>query len=181
MKSELSQAAYQYAVAVFEIATDQTIADVVLSDLENINKTLESITDFKTVLNHPSIPALNKKKLLVEQFKDQVQELTLRLIEMLVDRRRVELLTYIESQYRERLTKSKGIVRATLVSAQAISTAQADTVKMTLVAKLGKTLELEVKVDPSLIAGMRLAIGDQILDGSVKTKLENLERSLLST
>ena len=180
MKSELSRVAHQYAVALFEIATEQSIADTVLLDLESVSATLQSISDFEIILNHPAVPIQEKKKLLVSQFGKHIQDLPLRLIEMLVDRRRMELVPYIVNQYRQCLEQSKGIVRASLISAYAISSKELDSIRKVLTSKLGKEPELEVKVDPSLIAGMQLAIGDQVLDGSVKTQLANLERSLLS-
>jgi F-type H+-transporting ATPase subunit delta len=180
MKSELSRIAHQYAVAAFEVATAQNIADALLTDLQRIKDTLDAIEDLKTVLNHPAIPAQEKKKLLIDQFKDQIQELSLRLIEMLADRRRIELLPYIETQYRECVIESKGIIRAVLTSAHEVSEQETKTIKAALTKKLGKEPELEIKVDPSLIAGMQLAVGDQVLDGSIKTKLAEMERSLLS-
>jgi F-type H+-transporting ATPase subunit delta len=152
----------------------------VLLDLENVNATLENIGDFEIILNHPAVPTQEKKKLLVDQFGKRIQDLSLRLVEMLVDRRRMELVPYIVDQYRQHLEDSKGIVRASLTSAYPISDKEIESIKKALAKKLGKEPELEVKIDPSLIAGMQLAVGDQVLDGSVKTQLANMERSLLS-
>jgi F-type H+-transporting ATPase subunit delta len=180
MKPELSRAGHQYAMALFEIASEQKTSDKILVDLQSVNATIESIGDFGIILNHPAIPVQEKKKLLVNQFGKHIQELTMRLIEMLVDRRRMELVPYIVDQYRMCLEQSKGIVHATLTSAHKISNKELASIKKVLTKKLGKEPELEVKVDPTLIAGMQLAVGDQILDGSVKTQLANIERSLLS-
>jgi F-type H+-transporting ATPase subunit delta len=180
MKSELSHVARQYATALFEITSVQGTAEAVLADLENINATLEATSDFKLVLNHPAVPIEEKKKLLVGQFQGHVTEISLCLVEMLVDRRRMELIPYIAVQYRECLEQAQGIIHATLVSAHTVSAAELDSIKMVLTKKLRKEPKMEVKVDPSLIAGMQLAVGDQILDGSIKTQLANLERSLMS-
>jgi F-type H+-transporting ATPase subunit delta len=183
MKSELSPVAQHYATAVFELASasgSTTLAEAVLEDLQAINEVLNTMPEFNKILNHPALPSQEKKNILVELFKDKIQELTLRLFELLVDKRRLELLPYIETQYQKCIDRSKGMITATLSSADSMSQQEVEEINSMLSKQLGKKLQLNIVIDQSLIGGACLQVGDQVFDGSIKAKLVNLEKSLLS-
>jgi len=182
MKTEMATLASQYAQAVMDLSikSGASVEESVLTDLAAVNKVVSDVPDFAVVLKHPSIPSSDKKALLLKLFQGKVGELTLRLLNLLADKRRLSLLPYIESEYRELLKSRKSILSASLVSAEPLSDATVSQIKTKLAKQLGKTLELDVKVDKSLIAGVVLRIGDQVVDGSLKGKLQVLERSLLS-
>jgi F-type H+-transporting ATPase subunit delta len=180
MKSDLSGVATQYAQAIFDLAEKDGKIDRVLGDLQTINLALQSTPDFGKMLGHPSIPASEKKKIIVDLFKDKSDDLTMRLVEMLADRRRLEILPALETSYHQLLRDKKGIVVGTLVSAEPLDDKQRAHLESELRQKLGKQLELNLQVDSSLIGGYVLRIGDQVIDGSLKGRLQAIERSLLS-
>jgi F-type H+-transporting ATPase subunit delta len=183
MKTEHSTVAGHYAEAVLKIAFEQkgdALADTVVEDLALINAVMEANPSFEVIFDHPAIRAEEKRKILVSAFGKKVNDLTMRLIELLLDKRRLNLLQPIERQYREKLNQHKRIVNADLVCAEKLDDKAIANIKARLTEHLGKRLDLVVKVDPSLIGGMVLRMGDQVLDGSLKGKLRQLERSLLS-
>ncbi len=182
MKTELSAVADQYARAVLELATagGKDLEQSVLADLEVINKVIGSDPEFTIVLNHPAIAAEEKRKLLVDLFKGKVQDLSLRLLELLTDKRRLDLLPKLETQYRELLFAKENILTATLTSAEPLADEQTRQFESKLAQQFGKQLRLATKVDPSIIAGMILKVGDKVIDGSLSGKLRNLEKQLLS-
>jgi len=183
MKSELSMVAAQYAEAVLELAYKEggeAQANTVLSDISLINQVNEGYPTFSLILDHPSITTEEKRKLLVSTFNGKVSDLGLRLLELLLDKRRLHLLKPIETQYHELLNQRKNILGATLSCADPLSEKAVADIKARLTEHLGRRLELAINVDPSLIGGMVLRLGDQVLDGSIKGKLRNLERALLS-
>ena len=98
----------------------------------------------------------------------------------MADKRRLELLPFIESSYRSLLNAKKNILAATLSCSEPLADSSVANIKAQLTEHLGKKLELEVKVDPSLIGGVVLKIGDQVIDGSLKGKLKSIEKALIS-
>ncbi len=182
MRTELASIAAQWAEALIDLAvaagggTDEKV----LAELEAINSAVSSTPDFNIILEHPAVAGSEKKQLLVRAFEKSIDDLTMRLLQLLADRRRLNLLPYIELTYRELLHERKNIATATVVSADPLSDGSVLEIKTRLIKQLGKQVELEVKVDRSLIGGMVLRVGDQVIDGSLKGKLEALEASLLS-
>jgi F-type H+-transporting ATPase subunit delta len=182
MRTELAKIAVQYAEALLDLALTAggDIPESVLSDLEAINAVVASTPDFNTVLAHPSVSSADKKQLLVSTFENVVNDLTLRFLQVLADRRRVNLLPYVESSYRELLNARKNIAVASLTSADELSDAAVEEIRARLARRLGKQVELTVKVDPTLVGGVVLRVGDEVIDGSLKGRLAALEASLLS-
>lgn len=182
MRRELGSIAAQWAEALIDLAggAGGNTDEKVLADLEAVNKAVSSTPEFNVVLEHPAIPAADKKQLLIGAFEKSVDDLTLRFLQLLADRRRLNLLAYVEDTYRELLNQRKNIATASVTSADALSEKAVAEIKTKLIKQLGKQVELAVKVDRSLIGGIVLRVGDQVIDGSLKGKLEALERSLLS-
>jgi F-type H+-transporting ATPase subunit delta len=182
MKSELTSIANQYARALSELAAEQgeQVEQAILNDLQMVNDSIRQSPDFQIILNHPSVSAQEKKALLVQLFQGKIQELALRLIEMLCDKGRLPVLPAIETEYRQLLNDKLNIAIATITSAQPLSDEEYNLLKNKVAAKLGKKLDLRVTVDESLIGGLILRIGDEVTDGSVRGKLRALEKSLLS-
>ncbi len=182
MKMELSKIASRYAGAALDLAVAQggDAADALAADLEAINSVIRGVPDFSIVLSHPSIGVAEKKRLLLGLFQGRAQELTIRLLSLLADKRRLDLLGSIEQEYLALLRARKNILTAYLTSAQPLSDATVADIKAKLTGKFGKQLELAVEVDQSLIGGLTLRVGDEVIDGSLKGRLAVLERSLLS-
>jgi F-type H+-transporting ATPase subunit delta len=182
MKSENSIVAMQYAEAVLELALLEKagLADQVLKELAEINRVMSATPDLTLVLNHPSVGHEEKRKLLVGLFGGKVDDLTLRLLELLLQKRRIAILPQIETEYRALLNARENIASASLICAEKLSESAVADIKARLTEHLGKKLELDVKVDPSLIGGVVLRLGDQVIDGSIRGKLRNIERALLS-
>lgn len=189
MSGDMTQVAAQYAEAVIELAEESsktTTADSmkllerIHQDLKVIGEIFESNKDFSLVLNHPALSPDDKKELLLKTFDGRVDGITLRLIKLLAERRRLELLPYLEKPFLELLRERQGIVGCELACAQTLTDSQVQDIKTRLTKQLGKRIEMEVAVDPTLLGGVVLKLGDQVIDGSLKGKLQAVEKSLLS-
>ncbi len=188
MSGDLEQVASQYAEAVIELTEESSGGQAdslkklerIHNDLKVIAEIFETNEDFSLVLNHPNLSMEDKKELLLKIFKGRVDDTTLRLLELLSERRRLELLPYLEKPFKTILRERMNVVGGELISAQKLSDGQVQDIKARLTKHLGKRLELEVSVDPSLIGGMILKLGDQVIDGSLRGKLQVVEKSLLS-
>ena len=108
------------------------------------------------------------------------KKLHFHLLDLLVVRRRLDLLPAIERQYTTLLNEKRNVVTAQLVSSEQLSDTNVADIKARLNEYLGKSLHLDASVDPALIAGYVLRIKDQVIDGSLKGKLAGIEKVLLS-
>jgi len=180
MKTEHSAVAAQYANAVIQLAEKERVEQKLQDDLHLINEAVSSSSEFDLVLRHPGFTPAQKKELIVKLFSGKVHDLTLRLLELLVDRRRLELLPYIEAEFLKLWREKRGLVLGTLTYAEKPDSKTLNEIKERLAKQLGKTIELNEKEDKSLIGGYVLRIGDQVIDGSVKGRLQTIEKSLMS-
>jgi F-type H+-transporting ATPase subunit delta len=180
MKGELAAVAAQYAEAVLELAegagkgTDETV----YNDLKLINAVIDQTPDVVVVLNHPGIDGEQKAQLLQKTFSGKIHEVTQRLVRLLSERRRLDVMKPLEEKYAELLRARKNIVSARLSSSKELSQSEIADIKARLTEHLGKKLELEVQVDKSLLGGVVLRLGDQVIDGSLKGKLAVIEKEL---
>jgi F-type H+-transporting ATPase subunit delta len=180
MNTELQGIASKYSEAVLELAVSLRQEDLVLNEIKLIADVIASDREMTIIINHPAIDAAEKKQFLNSLFDGKISELSQNLIGLLADKRRLDLIPFIEASYRELLNKRKNIVSATLSCSERLADSAVANIKAQLAEHLGKTLELEVKVDPSLIGGVVLKMGDQVIDGSLKGQLKALEKTLLS-
>lgn len=182
MKTELEGVAAQYAEAVLDLATKTggNTDEAVLIDVATINQLVANSTDLELVIKHPTINAQEKAQILEQLFGGRFQEITLRLLHLLSDKRRLEILPELEGQYRKLMNFRKNLVNASLVSSEPLGDDAIANIKARLAEHLGKKLELEVKVDRSLIGGAVLRVGDQVIDGSLRGKLKAIEKQLLA-
>jgi F-type H+-transporting ATPase subunit delta len=182
MKAEANAVARQYAEAVLDIAykAHPGAADVIYNDIKLVNSFFNADSELGLVIGHPSVPAEEKRKIIVSLFQSRVQELTLRLLELLLDKRRMHILPALETEFHALLNERKNIVSATLTSADKLSDNAVADIKARLTEHLGSKLELDVKVDPTLLGGVVLKLGDQVIDGSLKGKLASIEKMLTS-
>lgn len=180
MNTELQGIASSYAEAVLDLSTQNAQEENVLNELKLINTVFASDKDMSVIINHPAIRANQKKEILRTVFSGKVSPLTDNLINLLADKRRLDLLPFIETGFRELLNKRKNIVSATLTCSEPMADSNVANIKAQLTEHLGKRLELDVKVDSSLIGGVVLRLGDQVIDGSLNGRLKALEKALMA-
>jgi F-type H+-transporting ATPase subunit delta len=180
MTTDVSAVAGQYAKAIMQLAAESSADKTVLENLRSVKEVLHLNPDFATVLRHPAVSPAEKKQLIVSVFGGKVHELALRLLEMLADRRRLELIPHIEVECEKLWLERQNIAIGTLFYAEPPDARALAEIKERLQEKLGKTIELSEKEDKSLIGGFMLRVGDQIIDGSLKGRLQAIEKQLLS-
>lgn len=180
MKTEYEKVARQYANALLLIAESKKCEERLLSDLVLVNQVLKADPDFEVVLKLPSVSSKEKKELLGSVFKGILDETIENLLGLLCEKGRLPVLSSIEEQYRSLLSARKNIASGVLICAEELDNIKLASIKAKLSEKLSKHLDLQVSVDKSLIGGYVLQIGDKIIDGSIKGRLQAVEKQLLS-
>ena len=171
--------AKRYASALFQIAKEQQILSQVEEDLRVVKEVLEYNADLKAVLKSSKL-TIDKKKEIVKNAFASVNVYVLNTVLILIDRHREEQIVEVTDQFLELADEAMGIAEAEVYSARELTDAERDALSATFAAKIGKkSLRIENIVDSNLLGGIRLRIGNRIYDGSLRGKLDRLERKLL--
>lgn len=173
--------ARRYADAVFSLASDSGKIERVGDDLATIASVIGGTPQIGAFFVAPIVDRAEKERTLLAAFDGKVDEIALHALLLLVRKRRELLLGALVEQYRKLQLARRGEEALTVSSARLLS----DEEMAALVARLeriyGKKFEVTLVVDPALIGGVRVLMGDRRVDGSVAGRLESLSRTLFST
>ncbi|SET24284.1 F-type H+-transporting ATPase subunit delta [Salinibacillus kushneri] len=175
-----SVVASRYAVALFELGQEKSLLDQLLTEVQTVQSVFKENKELNILLQHPSISAEKKKTLLKDAFKDVTKELLNTLFIMVESHRETEI-TSMTKAFISMTNESRGVAEADVYSVRALSDDEKQSLEKVFAEKLGKnSLHITNIIDPSLIGGVKLKIGNRIYDGSVSRKLERIERELVS-
>lgn len=147
--------------------------------IEEVALLLRSERKVRDFLETPRVDAESKKRVLRDAFQGRVPEHLLRFLLVVVEKRRQGLLPQIADEYRALVDELRGRTRAEITLATQPSDELQRELVATLERKLGRNVLPTFRVDPSIVGGTILRVGDQILDGSVRRRLSALRRRLL--
>jgi F-type H+-transporting ATPase subunit delta len=165
--------ARRYARAVFEIARDSDTFDQWSGDLNTLSGVL-GLPETQAFLTTSKVPDEHKQQLL-DQNLDGVSTQARNLATLLVRRGRVHLAAGTAMAYQEMLDEHRGIVSATVTTAVPLDDDLRNQVESNLRDRLGgRELRLVSVVDESIVGGMVARVGDQVIDGSTRTRLRNM-------
>ncbi len=170
-----TRAAIRYAKAVHNLATDTKSEDKVNEDMLLIAATIEENKDVQIMLNSPVIKSSVKKATLLAIFS-KLNNISKGLINQLVENKRLAILENIARQYTILYDHYKGMQVAKVTSAVPLSDAVKEKVLDKVKTIVGKKVTLENIVDPSIIGGFILKVGDKQYDASISGKMNNLRR-----
>lgn len=170
----------RYAHALFQTAASKGMIDQVENDLKLVDQVLREVPRLQRVLRAPTVAGARKRELLRHAFSDRVGELALRFLELLVDRRRETVLNDIYEEYRRLANEHRRILPVLVTAAVPMTDAERDALAAALSRQTGKTVTLQVSIDPSLMGGLVLRMGDTVIDGSVKARLGQLRNWLMT-
>jgi F-type H+-transporting ATPase subunit delta len=170
-----SKAARRYASALLQYAVESKKLDAVYKDVEFIGETLRQSKELKLFFKSPVVKSVDKSAVLKELFKDQVSAETASFLELLASKERFELLSGIMEAFVKAYQDYSGITTAQVFYAQKLTKKQLDDIRKALEKRTGKKVTLETTEKPGLLGGVVVKLGDTVIDGSVKYKLEQLE------
>jgi len=171
----------RYAEALFHLAqeTDETAA--VRSDMESLVGLLRQIPTLHSFVKSPEVSDVEKTTFFENTIKGKVKSSTWLFLQLLLRRKRIALLPEILSEYTRMEEERKGLQRAVVVSAVPLEKSEKDLLISRLQALTGKTVLIETKVDQAILGGIIVYLDGKIIDGSMRTELEELKNRLLAT
>lgn len=170
--------ARRYAEAFFSIAQETNKIDEYQLELEKIVQTIDEVPNLKEYFAHLLIPAKDKKEVVAKIFAGQISQITLNFLDMILDKRRETYIGVIVEEYSGMADETRNIAKVDLVAAREVPEAEIKVLAEKLSVSTGKTVQLKQVVDPSLIGGIMLRMGDQIIDATVAKKLAMLKEHL---
>jgi F-type H+-transporting ATPase subunit delta len=170
-------AAKRHAQAVFQLALERGELEKWLEDLKTIATTL-SQPQLMAILESPKVH-LDEKMELISRCLPGVSQLALNLVYLLVARRRLRLIDQIASEYQRLADAYQGLEHAEVTTAIPLDEEDRKRLSERLAELTGTRIMLSTKVDPNVIGGFVVRIGDRLIDGSTKSKLDSLRKSLV--
>jgi F-type H+-transporting ATPase subunit delta len=172
----VSGMAGRYASALFELASDQKALDTVVADLDRFEAMVAGSDDLRRLVRSPVFSSEEQTRA-VSAILDRagIGGLAANFIRLVAKNRRLFAVRDMTRAFRALVAKSRGEVTAHVTVAQALSEDHLTTLQEALRRVTGKTISLDVKVDPSLIGGLTVKIGSRLIDASLKTKLQSMK------
>lgn len=170
----------RYAAALFRSAQSADVVDLVESDLGLIAYSFETVPSLEQAIVSPLIPAEKKREIVTGIFQDKIQEVTLFYLYLLIDKRREEIITQTEEEYIRLANEARGIVCARVTAAVELTDNEITRLRAKLSEITSCRVDLSIEIDPSIIGGLVVRIGDTVMDGSIAGHLEKIREEFLN-
>lgn len=169
----------RYALALYEIAEKKNNVDEYLRDLTEICNIFDENKDFYEVLKHPVINTTKKKQLFTDLFKGKIDDELLFFMIILIEKGRIlqlkDILNQMENIDLERRNTIRGLVKTVVP----LLDDELKQLKDIFEKKYEKTILFDTKVDKSLLGGVYVKVGNDVIDGTLKSKIEEMKDLML--
>jgi F-type H+-transporting ATPase subunit delta len=171
--------ARSYAEALLELAQADDAAELYAAELRQIVQLVESEADFRFFLETPRVELRDKKRVLREVLEDKIPERLMRFLLVVVDKRRQRVLPEIAVEFDKLVDEQLGRLQVDVTTAQDPDAKARASIKKHLDTLFGMEVLPRFRADPRIIGGVVVRVGDRIMDGSIRHRLQGLRRSLL--
>lgn len=178
--SEL-RVASRYAKSLIDLSKEQQILDTIKNDLSVFQQTLHSNVALQNLLKSPVVNNGDKIAILNKVFGKSFQKLTLDFFKIIVHKNRAAVLESITNSFMDQYNDLNNIISASVKTAHAIDANVTAEVTNFIEKQSGKKVKLTASVDPSLIGGLVIQVGDNLYDASISGKLNKVKQNLLNT
>jgi F-type H+-transporting ATPase subunit delta len=177
--SKASNVGGRYAQALFDLASDENQVSAVEADLKSLKTALAESKDLRVLIGSPAFNAQDKGKgLAAIAVKAKFTSTTRKFLGLLAANGRAGALASVITGYEALSAKARGAVSAQVTTAVPLSAAQAKGVAAALRQALGKDPEIETRVDPAILGGIKVRVGSRLFDASLRSKLDSLKFAL---
>lgn len=172
-------ASRRYARALFQVAKSLNRTEGFLEEFRELSKIMLENRELRDFLDHPNITNSEKKNVIQEIFKGRVDQEIIQLIYILLEHNRLERIRAIYYDYKYLVYKDKHMKIAYATTAVKMKDEEMDILKNKLSQKYNCDIEVQNIVDPVVIGGVYLRVGDRIIDGTIKGKFDDIKERLL--
>lgn len=175
----LSGVAGRYALALLELADDKKQLDQVAGDLRGLRAAIADSEDLRRLIRSPLFTRAEQAKVMAAILdKAGAGDLTRRFVLIVAENRRLFVLPQMIDAYLAELSRRRGEVTAEVISAAALTEEQHAALTEALKSRIGGKVQVDVKVDRSLIGGLIVKVGSRMIDNSLRSKLQRLQLAM---
>ncbi len=168
----------RYSRSIFELAEEKNQRDSVFQELMAVRNAMESRPKLLNLLQSPLITRDEKRSLIEGILGPQSSGLSKQFLNLLVDKNRTDLFPFIVDRLQGVIRKKQGIQEATVVTARELHSSIIQLLEKALEKSTGKKMIIQSEVDPAILGGIQIRMGNQMIDGSIRSKLNTLETQL---
>jgi F-type H+-transporting ATPase subunit delta len=171
--------ARRYAVALYEVAEEKNKTDEYINDLKQIITLIKENYDLSQVINHPKISTSKKIEIFKQVFEGKIDKEIISFLLILIEKDRItELETVIFQMEKVRLEKNNEVV-AVVKTVVPLNDNERTSLVDKLKAKYKKSIILKESIDLSILGGVYVRVGDDVIDGTVKNKINEMKKLML--
>ncbi|WP_411682538.1 F0F1 ATP synthase subunit delta [Clostridium thailandense] len=169
----------RYALALYKVAEEKGNVERYLQELRDIVNLIKNNNDFKELIKHPQVSTESKKKLFTDVFKGKVEEDLLSFLLVLIDKGRILELEGKLKEMEKIDLQRKNTVIAKVKTVVSLQEDEREELIKKLEKKFNKKILLEEELDSSVLGGVYLQIDNEVIDGTVKSKIEEMKKLML--
>ncbi len=169
----------RYALALYEVAKEKDKVDEYINDLREICDLIENNKDFYEVVKHPQISTKNKKRTFINIFKGKIDEELLSFLLILIEKDRILYLREKLNQMEKIDLERKNILSAVVKTAVPLLESEISDLQEKLEKQYNKKIIMATEIDKSLLGGVYVRVGNDVIDGTIKSKLEEMKDIML--
>lgn len=169
----------RYAQALLELVSDNLSKEDILKELLDITESVKGSDDFNKVMTSPVISNDEKKNVISKLFENTTNKVILNFLKLLIDKNRFSMLESITKEYKNEINRLNNLLSINVTSAIDLTEDEKSAIKDKLSNILNKNIELEWATNPDIIAGLVFEVGDNIIDNSLRHKLQDLSRNIM--
>lgn len=170
----------RYAKSLLDLSIEQNKLEEIKKDMDFVMEVIASSRDLRVLLKSPIVSADKKEAIITALFDGKVNELTLKFINIILSKGRESQLDGIAHGFLNLYRINKGIEEAVITSAVQLSDAQRNEIREKLKGLTGHSIEITETIDPSIIGGVKIRVGDRQYNGSIAYQLDQLKRQFES-
>jgi F-type H+-transporting ATPase subunit delta len=167
-----------YGLSLFEVAQEASQVKEILDELSQVCELMDQFPGFQNLLGSPVLSKEERVKLVEEDFHGQINPYLLNFLKLLAESGRMSHLKEIADEYRSLYYEQENIQEVTAVTAVAMPKELQEKLAQKLEKSSGKKILLRNQVDPSVMGGVALKVGNRQMDGTVKARLEAVGRQI---
>ena len=177
----MNQIAKSYGDALYELAESEALTEEIYLQLRGVRDIFHGEPDYLRILSAANLPLPERLGVLDEAFSGRVHPYLLNFLKLLTERGRIAELRCCFTRFRARYAEDRNILEATEVTAVPLGAAAVDKLAKKLGEITGKKVEMDNRVDPGVLGGVRLEYAGHALDGTLRQRLEGIEKTLSET
>jgi F-type H+-transporting ATPase subunit delta len=175
----VSGMAGRYATALFELALEEKSLDSVKADLDRFDALVEGSEDMKRLVRSPVFSADEQAKALVAILeKANISGIPAKFLGIVAQKRRLFAVRDMIKAFRALVARHKGETQAEITVAEPLSETHLNALKDALRNTTKKDVALDVRIDPSILGGLKVKLGSRMIDSSLKTKLNSIKLAM---